>query len=98
MGHIHASSAGLGHRISAATFGSAMGYLRHCAGRYCDDPCFRLLMVHGIEVVSLVKTMSGARTGDVGAWRVMVPLEGVVLGLLYAYGGWPPGCYLPVLY
>ena len=38
----------------------------------------------GMEVDSLVKTMSGARTGDVGAWRVMVPLEGVVLGLLHA--------------
>ena len=38
----------------------------------------------GMEVGSLVKTMSGARTGDVGAWRVMVLLEGVVLGLLHA--------------
>ena len=49
MGHLHASSAGL-----------------------------------GLEVGSLVKSMSGARTGDGGAWRVMVPLEGVVLGLLHA--------------
>ena len=86
MGHIHASSAGLGHRISAAAFGSALGYLRHCVGRCCDDPCFRFSMVHGMEVDSLVKTMSGARTDDVGVLRVMVPVEGVVLGLFHAQG------------
>ena len=38
----------------------------------------------GLEVGSLAKTMFDARTGDVGAWRVMVPLEGVVLEFLHA--------------
>ena len=38
----------------------------------------------GMEIGSLVKTMSGARTDDVGAWGVMVPVEGVVLGFLLA--------------
>ena len=41
----------------------------------------------GIEIGSLVKTMSGARTDDVGVLRVMVPVEGVVLGLFHAQGG-----------
>ena len=41
----------------------------------------------GMEVDSLVKTMSGARTDDVGVLRVMVPVEGVVLGLFHAQGG-----------
>ncbi|XP_039836810.1 uncharacterized protein LOC120697601 isoform X1 [Panicum virgatum] len=41
----------------------------------------------GIEIGSLVKTMSGARTDAVGVQRVMVPVEGVVLGLLHAQGG-----------
>jgi len=41
----------------------------------------------GIVFGSLVKTMSGARTDDVGVLRVMVPVEGVVLGLLHAQGG-----------
>ena len=54
-------------------------------------------VVPSMEVGSLVKTMSSARTGDVGVWRVMVPLEGVVLGLLHAYGGRPLGCCLLVL-
>ena len=31
--------------------------------------------------------MSGARTDDVGVLRVMVPVEGVVLGLFHTQGG-----------
>ena len=31
--------------------------------------------------------MSGARTDDVGVLRVMIPVEGVVLGLFHAQGG-----------
>jgi len=54
-------------------------------------------VVPSLEVGSLVKTMSSARTGDVGVSCVMVPLEGVVLGLLHAYGGRPLGCCLLVL-
>ena len=46
----------------------------------------------GFEIGFLVKTMSGARTDDVGVLRVMVPVEGVegvVLGLFHAQGGRP---------
>ena len=43
MGHIHTSSAGLGHRISAAAFGSALGYLHHCVGRCCFSAVLHFL-------------------------------------------------------
>jgi len=55
----------------------------------------------GVEVGSLAKTMSGPRTGDIGSWHVMVPFEGIVLGLLYIglVGLWVlPTCALVTLH